>query len=98
MWDLRLRHRADADPAPVGRILGDLTERKKTDTYPAVERDFHGRKRPQRVKPFFTVTNDLAVLATDVPPPAVTEHGAARLPEHGAEPRAGAGAGAGPGG
>ncbi|MFF7656694.1 glycosyltransferase [Streptomyces sp. NPDC007983] len=60
LWDLRLHLDDHASSIPLGRIGGDIVDRKKTDSLPAVSMplDAYGTAR---VKPFFTVTNDLAL-------------------------------------
>ncbi|QFQ97981.1 glycosyltransferase family 4 protein [Streptomyces phaeolivaceus] len=59
LWDLRL------EGVPVGRIGGDVVERRKTDLVPGrvVE---HGERGLTRVRPYFTVNNELALSAKDV--------------------------------
>jgi hypothetical protein len=64
LWDLRLVGVPGAEPIPVGRIGGDVVDRKKTDAVPAVVLD-HPERGRSRVKPFFTVTNDLALSVRD---------------------------------
>lgn len=56
VWDLALP--AGKVEVRIGRLLGDVVERQKTDTYPTTE---YGAVR---VRPYFTVTNDLAVSVT----------------------------------
>ncbi|MFJ6214351.1 glycosyltransferase family 4 protein [Streptomyces sp. NPDC092296] len=70
LWDLRLV--VDGTVVRIGRITGDVPDRKRTDTLPAVLRDHPGRGAT-RVRPFFTVSNDLALSLRDVPPPAPVE-------------------------
>ncbi|MCC3774293.1 glycosyltransferase family 4 protein [Streptomyces sp. UNOB3_S3] len=50
-WDLALRVAPDAAPIRIGRLVGDIVDRNKTDVYPVVA----------GVRPYFTVTSDLAV-------------------------------------
>ncbi|MEU5639469.1 glycosyltransferase [Streptomyces milbemycinicus] len=64
VWDLALRLAPDTEPIRIGRILGDLVERKKIDSHPTSVVDSPGRG-PTRFRPFFTVTNDLAISAAD---------------------------------
>ncbi|MEV4433551.1 glycosyltransferase family 4 protein [Streptomyces sp. NPDC049585] len=52
-WDLFLRPAASADPIRIGRLTGDIVDRNKTDVYPVVS----------GIRPYFTVTSDLAVTA-----------------------------------
>ncbi|MFF6781587.1 glycosyltransferase [Streptomyces sp. NPDC012510] len=59
LWDLRL------GDVPVGRIGGDVVERRKTDLMPGQMFEHFERGRT-RVKPYFTVNNDLALSAKDV--------------------------------
>ncbi len=59
LWDLRLGE------VPVGRIGGDVVERRKTDLVPAQEFE-HGERGWTRVRPYFTVNNELALSAKDV--------------------------------
>ncbi|MFM9590841.1 glycosyltransferase family 4 protein [Streptomyces scabiei] len=58
LWDLRVAG------VPVGRIGGDVVERRKTDLVPA--RVFpHAERGRTRVRPYFTVRNELALSARD---------------------------------
>ncbi|MFI0912148.1 glycosyltransferase family 4 protein [Streptomyces abikoensis] len=50
-WDLAVRLAPDAAPIRIGRLVGDIVDRNKTDVYPGVA----------GVRPYFTVTSDLAV-------------------------------------
>ncbi|MEV4438432.1 glycosyltransferase family 4 protein [Streptomyces sp. NPDC049577] len=50
-WDLALRPAADAEPIRIGRIIGDIVDRNKTDLYPTVG----------GVRPYLTMASDLAV-------------------------------------
>ncbi|MFM9457671.1 glycosyltransferase [Streptomyces europaeiscabiei] len=59
LWDLRL------DTVPVGRIGGDVVERRKTDLVPG-EVFEHVERGRTRVRPYFTVNNELALSAKDV--------------------------------
>ncbi|MDX2605813.1 glycosyltransferase family 4 protein [Streptomyces caniscabiei] len=59
LWDLRLGE------VPVGRIGGDVVERRKTDLVPGQEFE-HGERGSTRVRPYFTVNNELALSAKDV--------------------------------
>jgi glycosyltransferase involved in cell wall biosynthesis len=54
-WALRLAGPGLAAPVPLGRIGGDVVERKKTDVVPGTVVDGH------RVKPYFTASNALAL-------------------------------------
>ncbi|MFI9239674.1 glycosyltransferase family 4 protein [Streptomyces sp. NPDC053079] len=56
-WDLALRTAADAKPIRVGRLVGDIVDRNKTDLYPTVA----------DVRPYFTVNSDLAVNLAAAP-------------------------------
>ncbi|MCX3061710.1 glycosyltransferase family 4 protein [Streptomyces beihaiensis] len=67
LWDLRLRLDAARAPVPVGRIGGDVVDRKKTDAVPAAALT-HPTRGATRAKPFFTVTNDLALSLRDAAP------------------------------
>jgi glycosyltransferase involved in cell wall biosynthesis len=59
LWDLRV------EGVPVGRIGGDVVERRKTDLVPG--RVFeHGERGRTRVRPYFTANNELALSAKDV--------------------------------
>ncbi|WP_221353713.1 glycosyltransferase family 4 protein [Streptomyces beigongshangae] len=64
LWDLRLRLTATGVAIPIGRIGGDIVDRKTTDTVPA-SRLPHPTRGLTRTKPFFTVTNDLALSLRD---------------------------------
>ncbi|MBH1935912.1 glycosyltransferase [Streptomyces sp. AV19] len=60
LWDLSVRPAAGAPLVRVGRLAGDFADRKGVDTFPGVERG------GVRVRPFFTVTNDLTLSVKDV--------------------------------
>ncbi|MER5880691.1 glycosyltransferase [Streptomyces sp. NPDC001910] len=60
LWDLLLKPGHNAAPIPIGRIGGDIVDRKTTDIAPAAHLT-HTAKGLTRAKPFFTVTNDLAL-------------------------------------
>nr|WP_202456595.1 MULTISPECIES: glycosyltransferase [unclassified Streptomyces] len=64
VWDLRLYVGHAGPPVTIGRIGGDIIDRKKTDVAPAVHLS-HGTRGETRAKPFFTVTNDLALSLRD---------------------------------
>ncbi|MFI0241859.1 glycosyltransferase family 4 protein [Streptomyces sp. NPDC016845] len=65
LWDLRLHPGGATDgPVPIGRIGGDIVDRKKADTVPAVHLT-HPERGRTRTKPFFTVNNDLALSLRD---------------------------------
>ncbi|MFI9720382.1 glycosyltransferase family 4 protein [Streptomyces sp. NPDC052396] len=55
VWDLAVRTAGDAEPVRLGRIVGDIVDRNKTDLYPTVE----------GVRPYLTVNSDLAVSLRD---------------------------------
>ncbi|WP_405894314.1 glycosyltransferase family 4 protein [Streptomyces sp. NBC_00104] len=59
LWDLHLGE------VPVGRIGGDVVERRKTDLVPGQVFQ-HGERGRTRVRPYFTVNNELALSAKDV--------------------------------
>ncbi|MDX2933159.1 glycosyltransferase [Streptomyces ipomoeae] len=65
LWDLRVVPTAGAEAVAVGRIGGDVVERKKTDLVPAQEFEHFERGRT-RVKPYFTAGNELALSLRDV--------------------------------
>ncbi|WP_338897825.1 glycosyltransferase family 4 protein [Streptomyces sp. TG1A-60] len=65
LWDLRLVPADGAEAVPVGRIGGDVVERRKTDLVPGQVFEHFERGRT-RVKPYFTVSNELALSAKDV--------------------------------
>ncbi|GAB2612085.1 glycosyltransferase family 4 protein [Streptomyces capparidis] len=84
VWDLWLLPAPGADPVRLGRIFGDGADRKKTDVFPAalVEQD---RDAPMRIKPYFTVDNELSVSVKDgeaeeEPPAAAAAAAAAAAP------------------
>ncbi|MCQ8190111.1 glycosyltransferase family 4 protein [Streptomyces rugosispiralis] len=69
LWDLRLRLNSPGDAAiPIGRIGGDVVDRKKTDKTPATHLP-HPKRGMTRITPFFTVDNNLALSAKDIPEP-----------------------------
>ncbi|MEU7131934.1 glycosyltransferase [Streptomyces sp. NPDC046261] len=59
LWDLYVRPAAGAAPVRVGRLAGDLADRKGVDTFPAAECG------DVRLRPYFTVTNDLTISVKD---------------------------------
>ncbi|WP_200308406.1 glycosyltransferase family 4 protein [Streptomyces adelaidensis] len=65
LWDLRLVPGVGAEAVPVGRIGGDVVERRKTDLVPGEVFD-HAERGRTRVKPYFTVGNELALSVRDV--------------------------------
>ncbi|MBB4891723.1 glycosyltransferase involved in cell wall biosynthesis [Streptomyces olivoverticillatus] len=60
LWDLYARPSSGAALVRVGRIAGDFADRKGVDTFPGAVRG------EVRLRPFFTVTNDLTVTVKDV--------------------------------
>lgn len=60
IWDLFLRPVTDAEPVRLGRLFGDIVDRKDTDKYPEVTLPARSGVSV-RARYFFTVTNDLAV-------------------------------------
>ncbi|MFE2677436.1 hypothetical protein [Streptomyces hygroscopicus] len=69
LWDLRLRLDSPGDATiPIGRIGGDVVDRKKTDKTPATYLP-HPKRGMTRITPFFTVANNLALSAKDIPEP-----------------------------
>ncbi|MGW0559681.1 glycosyltransferase family 4 protein [Streptomyces sp. NPDC003016] len=67
MWDLAL-HPADHEPpVRLSRIAGDTVHRKKTDVLPATETRRPGPETV-RLRPYFTINNDLALSARTLPP------------------------------
>lgn len=63
LWDLTVRTPGRA-PVPVGRITGDIVDRKKTDYAPPAHHE-HPTRGTTRIKPFFTATNNLALSVRD---------------------------------
>lgn len=63
LWDLWVRPAAGAALVRVGRIGGDFADRKGIDTFPAATR---GAAGGVRLRPYFTVTNDLTITVKDV--------------------------------
>ncbi|MEV5506470.1 glycosyltransferase family 4 protein [Streptomyces orinoci] len=59
LWDLYIRPAAGAALVRVGRLGGDFADRKGIDTFPAATRG------EVRLRPYFTVTNDLTVSVKD---------------------------------
>lgn len=64
LWDLRLVPAPGAEAVPIGRIGGDVVERKKTDLVPTQVFE-HVERGRTRLKPYFTVANELALSARD---------------------------------
>nr|WP_307842927.1 glycosyltransferase [Streptomyces triculaminicus] len=60
LWDLYVRPSAGAALVRLGRISGDFADRKGIDTFPAATRG------AVRLRPYFTVTNDLTVTVKDL--------------------------------
>ncbi|KPC73419.1 hypothetical protein ADL27_52230, partial [Streptomyces sp. NRRL F-6602] len=58
VWDLRLSTGEGHPLIPVGRIGGDIIDRKRIDTVPAV-RLVHPARGLTRTRPFYTVGNCL---------------------------------------
>ncbi|MFD0382768.1 hypothetical protein ACFQ2B_11490 [Streptomyces stramineus] len=65
LWDLYVRPAAGAALVRVGRIEGDFADRKGIDTFPAATRG-EGGGGGVRLRPYFTVTNDLTITVKDV--------------------------------
>ncbi|MCF6521972.1 glycosyltransferase [Streptomyces sp. JJ36] len=65
LWDLRLLPEGGDDAVPLGRLTGDVVDRKSTDVLPAAERTHHARG-PVRVRPYFAHDNSLALSARDL--------------------------------
>ncbi|MCC3771253.1 glycosyltransferase [Streptomyces sp. UNOC14_S4] len=59
LWDLFVRPAAGAALVRVGRLAGDFADRKGIDTFPAAA------VGELRMRPYFTVTNDLTVSVKD---------------------------------
>ncbi|MEU3754539.1 glycosyltransferase family 4 protein [Streptomyces olivoreticuli] len=59
LWDLWARPTSGASLVRVGRLAGDFADRKGIDTFPAAARG------EVRLRPYFTVTNDLTVTVKD---------------------------------
>ncbi|MFD0306073.1 glycosyltransferase [Streptomyces sp. NPDC127119] len=62
LWDLFVRPSHSAEPIRVGRIIGDIVDRKGTDRHPRTTLGT-AADRPVQARFFFTVTNDLAIDA-----------------------------------
>ncbi|MGA5445495.1 glycosyltransferase [Streptomyces umbrinus] len=62
LWDLFLRPSAADEPVRVGRILGDIVERKATDKHPSTTLPTSSGP-PTEARFFFTITNDVAISA-----------------------------------
>ncbi|MFF7728347.1 glycosyltransferase family 4 protein [Streptomyces sp. NPDC008001] len=60
LWDLWVRPKAGAALVRVGRLSGDFADRKGIDTFPGAVRG------EVRLRPYFTVTNDLTITVKDV--------------------------------
>ncbi len=59
LWDLWVRPSKGAELVRLGRLRGDFADRKGIDTFPAAARG------EVRLRPYFTVTNDLTVSVKD---------------------------------
>jgi glycosyltransferase involved in cell wall biosynthesis len=62
LWDLFLRPAEAAEPIRVGRIIGDIVDRKTTDKYPNTKLATPTGD-PTEAHFFFTITNDVAISA-----------------------------------
>ncbi|MFJ2257719.1 glycosyltransferase family 4 protein [Streptomyces sp. NPDC087844] len=62
LWDLFVRPSHSAEPIRVGRIVGDIVDRKGTDRHPRTAL-VTAADLPVQARFFFTVTNDLAIDA-----------------------------------
>ncbi|MEU9956061.1 glycosyltransferase family 4 protein [Streptomyces sp. NPDC050982] len=62
LWDLFVRPAAADEPVRVGRILGDIVDRKATDKHPSTTVPTRSGP-PTEARFFFTVTNDVAISA-----------------------------------
>jgi len=62
LWDLFIRPAPSAELIRVGRIVGDIVDRKGTDRHPRTTLGT-ATDRPARARFFFTATNDLAIDA-----------------------------------
>ena len=62
LWDLFLRPAAAGEPVRVGRILGDIVDRKATDKHPSTTLATSSGP-PTEARFFFTITNDVAISA-----------------------------------
>ncbi|MEU1077085.1 MULTISPECIES: glycosyltransferase family 4 protein [unclassified Streptomyces] len=67
VWDLWLRLSPGSQPVRVARILGDLIDRKRTDVYTATDTPHPQTGISTRLRPYFTVNNDLALRLSPVP-------------------------------
>ncbi|MEV8564708.1 glycosyltransferase family 4 protein [Streptomyces sp. NPDC051322] len=80
-WDLYLRYAPEAAPVKIGRVLDDVIDKKAVYAYPAAvlpkkrpwgalrkaARKLRGRPQQRvRVRPYYTVSNDLALTVADV--------------------------------
>jgi glycosyltransferase involved in cell wall biosynthesis len=80
-WDLYLRYTSEDPPVKIGRLLDDVIDKKAVYLYPAAvlakKRPWgllrkavrKARGKPQqrvRVRPYYTVSNDLALTVADV--------------------------------
>ncbi|MFE2733855.1 glycosyltransferase family 4 protein [Streptomyces sp. NPDC059349] len=63
-WNLRLHRGPHAAPVPIGRMAGDIVDRRTTDLIPAQRAP--ATSRTDHIKPYFTVTNDLAISARSI--------------------------------
>ncbi|MER6073925.1 glycosyltransferase family 4 protein [Streptomyces sp. NPDC001817] len=66
LWDLSVRVAGRAEPVRVGGWFGDVKDRKKVYVYPVTVFEETPRGRA-RVRPYYTVDNDLSVNAVDLP-------------------------------
>ncbi|MEU2514901.1 glycosyltransferase family 4 protein [Streptomyces syringium] len=65
VWQLRLRPAPGAPLVPVGRLVGDSVDRKRTDVHPARTLT-HPERGPVAVRPLFDPENDLTLDVRDV--------------------------------
>lgn len=70
LWDLTLSPAPDGDTVALGRITGDIVDRKRVDICPAVAlgpADGAPGTGAVKVRPYFTADNGLAISARRVP-------------------------------
>ncbi len=66
-WELSLRLAPGAEPVRVGRVLGDVVDRRRSDVYAAAEALMGEPGTPVLVRPCFTAHHDLALTLKEAP-------------------------------
>ncbi|HZE40593.1 MAG TPA: glycosyltransferase family 4 protein [Stackebrandtia sp.] len=66
LWDLWLEDAAGGSPVRLARFFDDIAQRKAVQRFSVLDRDHLGATL--RVRPYFTIDNELSVMVDPVPP------------------------------